>query len=83
MATGITVRLLSARYIRLARLAEDADPKYLGAETIEDALGRQPRRKRHSPWNKIRDIADRVNVASVSDERQAAEAVTSGYDIRL
>ena len=61
------------RYMRLARLAESNYAKFVGAERIESALGEQPRKERHAPWAKIRDVTDRVNVTRLANERQALD----------
>jgi hypothetical protein len=61
------------RYMHLARLAERHPAKFHGAVHIETALDEQPRRERHAPWNKIRDVADRVDVARLAEERQSRD----------
>lgn len=63
----------AARYMRLARVAENDNRKYVGAATIEDALGEQPRRERHAIRNKLFDAVDRVNVERMADERQTRD----------
>ena len=45
-------KVTASRYMRLAWMAENDDSKYTGADTIEDALGHQPRRER--PLSQIR-----------------------------
>ena len=59
--------------MRLARMAEEGDPKYERAYAIEDALGKKPRREYDIPWNKIRDATSRVNVARLANERQSRD----------
>src|SRR5262245_33029040 len=70
------------RYMRLARaVADDGhDLKTSGAgrfdgRTIEEVLGEQPRRERHAPWAKIRDIANRVDVEKLTSEHQSREEI--------
>jgi hypothetical protein len=60
-------------YMSLARRAESHHPQYLGAETIEEALGYQPRRERHAKWSKLHAATDRVNVTHFAEERQARD----------
>ena len=61
------------KYMSLAtRVAAGAR---LGAETtMEAALGYKPRSERHAVWNKIRDIAGKVNVTHLADIRQSRDA---------
>jgi hypothetical protein len=66
-------RKTAADYMQLARAAENSSSKYHGAETIEEALGREPRRARHAPWNKIRDVTDRVDVTRLAEVRQSRD----------
>ena len=59
--------------MRLARLAETGNAKTIGASSIEEALGYQPRRERHAVWGDIRDRAERVNVTQLAEVRQSRD----------
>jgi len=62
------------RYMLFSRLADAGGVKIHGAKaTLEAALGEQPRRERHAPWQKIRHATERVNVTRLADERQSRE----------
>lgn len=63
----------AARHMRLARRAETGQLKSVGTDTIEEALGYQPRRERHAKWQPLHDATDRVNVTRLADERQSRD----------
>lgn len=72
------------RYMRLARMADSDNSKYVGADTIETALEEHPRRERHATWGNIRAAADRVNVTRLADERKSRdEEIKLHRDIAL
>jgi hypothetical protein len=64
-------RTTAGNYMRLARL--DA-VKLLGAGTIEEILGYEPRRKRHAKWKPLHDATDSVDVERLANDKQTRDS---------
>jgi hypothetical protein len=72
LTTNFALSQSTARnYMRLAR---DHAGKPIGAyQSLEDALGHQPRRERHARLKPLHDAMDRVKVDRLANERQTRD----------